>query len=118
MIHFTEVKLNPTLEFENLRQRYEVQEKIYVTMNEAPLVVIPAGFKSDGMSIPFWARGKWQSWGKYTNAALLHDFLLLHSDLPKWQVDCLFYIALRDCGVSSLEAHIFYLAVRTKRSRT
>lgn len=117
MIEFTSVSLSPVNDIQEGRSVFELREKVFVVINGTPFCTIPAGFTSDGASIPSWARSKWSSWGKYTNASLLHDYLLLHTNHPKWLVDVLFYIALRESDVSALEAAIFFGAVRLKRSR-
>lgn len=87
-----------------------------VTLNSTPLCVIPDGYQSDGLSRPWWAFWKWDRFdARYRSAALLHDYLLDHADMPKWQIDWLFMGALRASGVSALEAGIFWLGVRTRR---
>lgn len=82
------------------------------------LLTIPEGYVSDGLSRQWWMPSKWGRWRqKYARAACLHDYLLTDTDWPKWQVDWLFMGALRACGVSALEAGLFWLAVRTRRRR-
>lgn len=87
-----------------------------VSLNGQPLCVIPDGYDSDGLSRPWWMFWKWRRFdARYRDAALLHDYLLDTSDLPKWTIDWLFMGALRASGVSALEAGIFWLAVRTRK---
>lgn len=117
MLTFSEIMLAPTDQFREGRRLYSVVKPIEVRLNGSYLCVIEKGFLSDGASIPKFVRGKWGSWGRHSGAALLHDHLLETTDKPKWLVDVLFYIALRSSGVPALEASIFYLAVRLKRSR-
>lgn len=100
------------------KRRRRVREDIEVRLNGSYLCTIQAGFVSDGMSFPIWQWTWDDPWHeRYVGAALLHDWLLKYSDLPKWQIDWLFEGALRDAGVSALETWIFTNAVRTRRRR-
>ena len=94
----------------------EVVEPGHATLNGHPLCTFEAGYRSDGLSRPWWMFWKWRRFdARYRDAALLHDYLLDTSDLPKWVIDWLFMGALRASGVSALEAGIFWLAVRTRK---
>lgn len=81
------------------------------------LVVIPAGFPTDGASVPWWARWKLDPWGRVGLAAVLHDYLLTVPGLPKWEADLLFLYALRSQGIPAFQATVMYLAVRLRRPR-
>lgn len=93
-----------------------VIEPIPVFIFGYPLLTIPVGFESDGTSLPRFARLFWKDgWREdYAGPALLHDYLLEHSDFPKSQIDWLYQGALRSNDVSALETGIFWLAVRTR----
>lgn len=117
MISFSEIKLAPTHKKRGGRQVYKVMEPIEVRLNGSYLCIIEKDFETDGASIPRFLHSKWKPLGRHTPAAVLHDHLLETTALPKWQVDVLFYIALRDCGVPALEASLFWFAVRLKRDR-
>lgn len=93
-----------------------LRNQVTVSLNGFWLCAIPAGFKTDGLSRPWYVAWRWRRWDKkYLNAAVLHDYLLTDPVIPKWQADWLFMGALRSQGVSALEAGIFWLAVRTRR---
>ena len=117
MITFSEIELAPTHKKREGRDIFKVVKPIEVRLNGSYLCIIEAGYESDGASMPWFANVKWKSWGRHSGAALLHDHLLETTELPKWQVDVLFYIALRSLGVPALEATLFWMAVRTKRER-
>lgn len=82
-----------------------------------PGVVIPAGFVTDGASIPWWARPLWGSWGRVGLPALLHDWLLAETALAKRDCDWLFLGALHAQGVPDLQAVLMYLGVRARPGR-
>ena len=94
----------------------ELQVDVHVIVADHYYLTIPKGFVSDGMTLPRLARLRWRdNWDpRYASAALLHDYLLKHSKLRKWEIDWLFMGALRSSGVSALEAGLFWLCVRTK----
>ena len=84
---------------------------------------IPAGFISDGASIP---RALWSTIGspfypKFIPAALYHDYLLSLSDpsLTKSYIDKEFHRLLLANGVSKFRARLMFWAVRSfgKRKR-
>jgi len=111
VISFSSVVLIPVS-----RNQTRLAVSVDVALNGAPLCVIPEGYQSDGLSRPWWAFWKWRRFdARYSEAALLHDYLLDHANMPKWQIDWLFMGALRASGVSALEAGIFWLGVRTRR---
>lgn len=83
-----------------------------------PLITIPAGFRSDGVSRPWWLAWMIDPWGRAALAALLHDYLLSLPDVTKWQADLMFLAALRSQSVPALLAHLLYFAVRTRRPRS
>ena len=79
--------------------------------------IIPAGFETDGASIPWWARWKFDPWGRVGLSAVLHDYFLSLPAMPKWEADLAFLAALRSEGVPAFQATVMYFAVRLRRSR-
>jgi hypothetical protein len=71
-------------------------------------IVVPAGFETDGASVPrlFWAL--LPTWGKYSRAAVIHDYLgtLLVTGFPHAEgrtqaaIDAVFLEAMTVCRVS------------------
>lgn len=117
MIHFTQIMLIPTTNRRNQLDIFKVAQNIDVYINNSHFTTIPENYETDGASIPKWARHKWKSWGKYSGPSIMHDYLLDHSPYPKWLIDALFYISLRCHGVSALEAAIFWMCVRIRRTK-
>ena len=118
MFRFSDIDLEDLPgQFRRKRPLKRLTKPVTVHLGDFLLTTIEAGFVTDGSSQPWLLRWKWGSWGRYTPAAILHDWLLERTTTPKWQADWLFMGALRDSRVSALEAGIFWLAVRTKRSR-
>lgn len=81
----------------------------------AKLMHIPAGSASDGASRPWLTAFLLEPWGRAGLAPVLHDELLRHTDIPKWEADLLFLYALRSVGVPAFLATILYFAVRMRR---
>lgn len=84
-------------------------------------VVVPAGFLTDGASIPrlFW--GVIAPWGSHGQAAALHDYLIEYGvvyqnnvrvHISRRQADVIFNEALRAAQVPTWRRRLMYLAVR------
>ena len=73
---------------------------------------VPAGFITDFASVPriFWAIIP--QWGKYGNAAVLHDFLYQSGQYSRKRADEIFLEAMEVGGTSWLCRHVMFLAVR------
>lgn len=78
-------------------------------------LTIPAGFETDGASVPWWARPWLDPWSRLGLAAVLHDFMLSLPLVAKWDADLAFLHALRSQGVPAFLATILYFAVRLRR---
>lgn len=114
------ILLNPLHDSEGGRGLFRTAASIPVCLTRplggvVSLVVIPAGFVTDGASIPRWARPFLDPWGRVGLAALLHDYLLTVVGLPKWIADALFFYALRSLGVPAFQATVMFFAVRFRR---
>jgi len=98
---------------EILENGREVQliEPIIFDLGGAP-VEIPAGFRTDFASSPkiVWA---WiPPWGKYSRAAVIHDFLIRNKIVSRGEADDLFLDHLVEAGVSKLKRNVMWAAVR------
>ncbi len=88
---------------------WELQERL-IWDDGTVRVDVPAEFKTDLASIPRWLWWIWKPWGRWARAATLHDWLYENSQgLTRWQVDWLFYRAMRSDNVDST-ALIFWAA--------
>jgi len=87
-------------------------------INDVPVLingqphVIPAGFVTDGASVP---RGLWNlfpPFGRYNKAALLHDWLYQFGAMTRAQADYVFLEAMKELGVGLLTRWAMYSGVR------
>ncbi len=79
-------------------------------------IIVPAGFKSDGASVPpfLWMSVSPKVDSRTIAGAIAHDFLY-RSALPGWtraEADKMFYDIIRYDGLSWLKAQKAYLGVR------
>ena len=74
---------------------------------------VPALFMTDFASVPrpFWA--VFPPWGKYGNAAVIHDFGYATQTRPRGQVDAIFLEGMQVLGVGWLARHLIYWSVRS-----
>jgi len=78
-------------------------------------ITVPAGFLTDGASVPkvFW--NIFSPFGSYFPAALIHDFLYSRTStwhISRLEVDEIFLAAMQDVGVGWITRRTIYRAVR------
>ena len=77
-------------------------------------VHVPAGYRSDYASIPRFARPLIPSWGRWAEAAVVHDWI--YSDgwdlFTRVEADEIFRAAMRDLGVAAWRRWLMWAAVR------
>jgi len=88
--------------------------------NSGRRIVVPAGFVTDGASIPriFW--GLFPAWGKYSRASVVHDYLcsaivmgIPEKEAPTaHQADAVFLEAMAVSGVDPISRYVMYAACR------
>jgi len=71
------------------------------------------GFVTDFASSPKFLWALFPPTGKYTRAAVIHDFLYTHHCVPRKDADGIFRRIMRECGVSKWRRYLMWLAVRT-----
>lgn len=79
-------------------------------------ITVPKNFKTDLASIPAPARVFFKTFGKYTNAAVVHDFLyseLNATGINRVLADKIFLHLMREDGVSKVSSSLMYRAVRS-----
>jgi len=83
--------------------------------------VVPAGFLTDGASVPRWFWGVIAPWGRYGQAAALHDYLIEYGvvfnkhqreTISRKEADHVFNEAMRVAGVSKWKRRLMFFAVR------
>jgi hypothetical protein len=75
-------------------------------------ITVPKGFKSDGASVPFYFRWLVPQLGKYTKAAIFHDYLYVFKIGSRLLADIDFLITMIKSGVQKWKAELFYFSVR------
>ena len=83
-------------------------------------ITVPRGFTTDGASIPQFLWGILPAWGRYSRAALIHDYGYAclregrpHPEMPtRRAADAVFHEAMLVCGVSRPVAWLMWAAVR------
>lgn len=102
----TQVVANPALFMVSHPLEYRVGNSDYV-------IVVPVGFLTDLASIPeslWW----WESPHEGTMApAIVHDYLYWEKPCSKDEADAVMYLAMRDIGMSHIDAYFVYLGLRT-----
>ncbi|MHC4498620.1 MAG: DUF1353 domain-containing protein [Planctomycetota bacterium] len=75
-------------------------------------IKVPAGFITDFASVPrlFWAF--FPTWGKYGNAAVIHDYLYWEQSYPRERADGIFLEGMLVLGVEKGKAKLLYNAVK------
>lgn len=74
--------------------------------------VVPAHFKTDFATVPRVFAWLVPPYGKYTKAAILHDFLCTRKKVNRSRADAIFRRAMRELGVSFLRRWLMWAAVR------
>jgi len=80
--------------------------------SSSDVVQIPKGFETDFASVPriFWMI--FPPDGKYTQAAVLHDYMAFRSVRSKEDIDHIFLEAMRVLKVSKVRRKLIYYAVK------
>lgn len=90
------------------------------SLGSGRLIVVPAGFATDGASIPRLLTNLLPKWGRYSRAAVVHDYGYRrigdgdpHPHMPdRRAADAVFLEAMLVLGVSRIIAYAMYGAVR------
>jgi hypothetical protein len=75
-------------------------------------VIVPIGFLSDGASVP---RPLWwflPAWGRYSSAAIVHDYLCRETTTDRKVADRIFYDGMKMCGVNVYLRWLMWASVR------
>jgi hypothetical protein len=76
------------------------------------IINVPIGFMTDFASIPLPFLGILPRWGKYGNAAVIHDYLYWEQNRKRAEADTIFLQAMEVGKVGWFTRHIMYLAVK------
>lgn len=94
--------------------KFKIMRSITIII-ENKIIKIPTGFNTDLASVPkiFWPI--LPPFGKYTNAAIIHDFLYSKynlTDINRKEADRMFLKIMKFYKVNNIKRHLIYLAVR------
>jgi len=93
----------------------------YGTEDEIKWAVVPAGFLTDGASVPRWFWGVIAPWGAYGQAAALHDYLIEYGavyqdkqriNINRKEADHVFNEALKVAQIPTWKRRLMFWAVR------
>ena len=89
------------------KDKYRLQHDLYYRAVDGRIFLVKKGFIHDGASKGFLKR-----FGRYTNAAILHDALYGSKLLSRKEADKLFLEAMKSSNVVYLRRYTYYYAVR------
>lgn len=73
---------------------------------------VPIGFMTDFASVPRILWGVIPRWGKYGNAAVVHDYMYWQQAYPRKRADQIFLEGMKVLGVSKIVYRTIYYSVR------
>lgn len=76
------------------------------------LINVPRGFITDFASVPRLIQGLVPRWGKYGNAAVIHDWLYWEQSIDRREADLIFLEAMEVMKVGPVTRFVIYKAVR------
>ncbi|MBK9160116.1 MAG: DUF1353 domain-containing protein [Nitrosomonadales bacterium] len=82
------------------------------TEGSGDTINVPVNFRTDFASTPRFLWVIFPPWGKYGNAAVIHDFLYWTRARPRSECDRIFLEAMQVLEVGTLTRHAMYRAVR------
>jgi hypothetical protein len=99
--------------FADSRDWMLVESVAYSIGNSGVIVSVPKGFVTDFASIPrpLWSFGL-SPHGRFSKAAIVHDYLYWTQDCTREQADNLLLIAMKESEVSRSQQNEIYLGVR------
>ena len=92
--------------------RWMVEEPLVYLSDAGSGYTVPQGFITDLASIPRFLWTVWPPFGKYTSAAVLHDYLCESAWISRKDGDKIFLEAMEHSDVPALKRWCIYLAVR------
>lgn len=113
MSEFTELPTTQLLPG-GIKRRLVKPFSYYIKKKGGDTIVVPAGFVTDGASIPSfaWSIIGGPMTGKYVAAAILHDWLYHIKTYSRERSDLIFLEAMAVLKVSKLKRNIIYWMVR------
>ena len=99
--------------FADSRDWMLVEPVDYSVGNSGVIITVPKGFVTDFASIPqpLWSFGL-SPFGRFSRAAIVHDYLYWKQDCTREQADNLLLIAMKESGVNKSQQSEIFLGVR------
>ena len=95
------------------KRPFRVVERFgYIVEKTGSSVVVPAGFLTDGATVPFPLNAIVPAWGRHGKAAVVHDYMYRSGDYSREFADYVFLEAMGVLGVPKWRKWLMYLAVR------
>lgn len=93
-------------------RKFVVLEDFSVVTKDGEVITVPEGFTTDAASIPrlFWSF--LPPLGRYTKAAVVHDYLYRTHLKTKEDADKIFLWLMEDLGVEKVRRTVMYYAVK------
>lgn len=108
------IGLNGPLQFELLPNGRSARliKDYKVRISDSRTITVPAGFETDFASVPrlFWRIVP--PWGRYSPAAVVHDFLYHTGLVTRVEADRIFLDLMTKLGVPTWKCRMMYWAVR------
>lgn len=82
------------------------------SVGSGDFIDVPIGFMTDFASVPWFAQWWIPKWGKYGNAAVIHDWLYWSHGRTKETSDRILLEAMAVMGVGEIRKYAIYVAVR------
>jgi len=110
----TRIGINGNMKFELLESGRSavLAEPFMVLSSKRKPITVPKGFKTDFASVPRFFWRILPPWGKYSEAAVVHDFLYSIGSMTRLLADKEFKYLMMRIGVSWWKRNVMYLAVR------
>ena len=106
-----EFNFSPLIVMKLDQYRWELVQNMYVKAHDFN-VTVPIHFKTDFASTPRFLWAFFPPYGKYTEAAVLHDYLYAQKLFERAKCDEIFYYAMLQLGVPKWKAVLMYKSVR------
>ena len=98
-------------EFSDFRSFVLLRPLTYRIGDTQKTITVPAGFVTDLASIPQYFWSYVSPMGKYSKAAIIHDYLYWTHKCNQEQADKIFLIAMKESGVTDFKRYLLYEAV-------
>ena len=100
------------LPIQNRVVKWKLKEPVLYTTTNNKEIQVPSGFITDLAQIPRVLWILYAPFGKYSKAAVVHDYLYRNQKTSRKEADDIFYEAMKFDGVATGSRHLIYRFVR------